>query len=288
MGLQMHAKISNSDRLKKMKNIILNYDYNHYPFTTASYLDDAAKKIKGINCYRITEDYPAKPDLVINVMPFSEMFVIPGVPSCYWEIDDHMIRGHKPEYYAMVDHVYVAQSYFQELYPPKKTSYLPLACDPEKHHRIHGLKQKYDIGFLGNDTYPVRRLALEQLATKYKVLRSNSAPGLPYSTLLSQCKMTFNYSLDHDVNMRFFEAIAIGRLLLTDYLPEQDEFATVGKHYQTFQSWQELDGQVGYYLSHEEEREKIALAGSLHMMRQHTYEIRLRKILTDFHLLTNG
>jgi hypothetical protein len=263
-------------------NLLLNYDYDSYPYTTASYLEMAAKEIKDIKVLRCDPDLQDKPDLIINVMPFDQMYVYPGIPSCYWEIDCHIIQGKKTSYYDMVDRVYIAQEPFLRLYPPGKTFYLPLGCDPDLHKRFPDEPRLYDIGFIGNSTYPERSKLLEQLATKYKVLRTNSPPGIPYSKLLSQCDLIFNRSLLFDVNMRFFEALAIGRLLLTDYLPAQDKIAEVNKHYQIFSDWHDLDSKVAYYLKNSDERERIALAGVKQVTENHTYKHRLGSILHDF------
>ena len=81
--------------------------------------------------------------------------------------------------------------------------------------------------------------------------------------------------------MRFFEAIALGRMLLTDYLPQQDQYAVVGMHYKSYKDWADLDRLVEYYLKHDDEREKIAKQGSDHIRENHTYEHRLVQILKD-------
>ncbi len=265
-----------------MKKILINYDYKYYPFTTASYLEMAARRRHDLKCFRAGQIDPGKVDLIINVMPCSKLVSAPRVPSCYYEIDCHLIQGKNTDFYADVDRVFIAQDAFLKLYPLDKTYYLPLGCDPLLHHRFRGVKQRWDIGFIGNDTYPLRRRLLDQLGTKYRVLRTNTQPGLPYSRALSSCALTFNCSMNQDVNMRFFEALAIGRLLITDYLPAQDQFAVAGKMYETFTDWHDLDQKVSYYLSHENEREAFALNGSNYIRRHHTYDNRLEEILRRF------
>lgn len=262
--------------------LLLNYDYSLYPYTTASYFEMAVKKISGIEVLHVEDALTKKPDLIINIMPFYALFTLEGVPSCYYEIDCHMIQGLKTEFYDPVDRVYIAQKPFLNLYPAGKTFYLPLAADPQSHCINGDIPSVYDIGFIGNESYPPRRTLLEQLDTKYKVLRANSEPGRPYADLLSSCFLTFNRSLDRDVNMRFFEAQMSGRMLLSDYLPDQDEIAKDGVHYVVYKDWRDLDQKVRYYLDHKDEREKIAFAGALNIARHHTYRHRLLSILKDF------
>jgi len=263
-------------------NLLLNYNYSLYPYTAASYLEMAALKLKEIKLFHTDTIGERKPDLIINIMPFDDLVSAPGVPSCYWEIDCHLLQGCKNYYYDKVDRVYIAQKAFLDLYPKEKTSYLPLGCDPEKHCRRPSESRKWDIGFIGNDNYPLRHQLLEVLNTNFKLLWTNSPPGDPYARLLSQCDLTFNRSLDRDVNMRFFEAIASGRMLLTDYLPAQDEIAINGKHYISYSGARDLVKKVSYYLKNYDERERIALAGEKHIIENHTYKHRLLKILKDF------
>ena len=191
-------------------------------------------------------------------------------------------------YYDLMDIVYIPQESYANNYPIKKTDILPLAVDPDLHKEIEETEIKYDIGFVGNDTYPERRQLLEFMERKYKVLRTNTEPGLPYSQALSSCKLTFNRSMDKDVNMRFFEAIATGRLLLTDYLPQQDKYATNHAHYESYDGWYDLEKKIDYYLSHDEERIRIGRDGAQHIKTNHTYEKRLVKILEDFECLVSS
>ena len=164
----------------------------------------------------------------------------------------------------------------------KKTFYLPLACAPAVHKPFSDTKEEYDIGFIGNATYPDRSILLEILKCHFKVLITNTAPGVEYSKMLSKCRFAFNRSMDRDVNMRFFEAIAIGKLLFTDYLPAQAELAEDGKHYIAYKNSQDLVQKVKYYLAHKEEAKKIASAGSAFVRADHTYKDRLLRVLAKF------
>ncbi len=262
--------------------LLLNYDYSLYPYTTASYFEMAAKRIEGIELLHTEDIKKTKPDFILNILPFDDLVTCPGVPSAYYEIDCHMICGTKNYFYDRVDKVYIAQKPFLNHYPKDKTFYLPLAADTQSHCRNESRDLVYDIGFIGNDSYPRRRTLLEQLETKYKVLRVNSPPGRPYADLLSSCRMTFNCSMNKDMHMRFFEAQMSGRMLLSDYLPAQDEIAKNGVHYIAYRDWKDLDDSIAYYLFYDKKRECIAREGALNIARHHTYGHRLLPILKDF------
>ena len=260
-------------------NILLNYQYDLYPFTTASYFEMAIKSHKKHKLVKRDEAFNEKIDLVINIEPVPCMVRMSGVPSVYYEIDNHVIRGSDKHWYIDTDLIFLAQPYFKDFYKDWKTDNLPLACCPDVHKRYEDEPQEYDIGFIGNDTYPYRRMLLDILSANYKVLRTTAEPGEPYSRLLNRCKIIFNCAMDNDVNMRFFEGMACGRLLLSDYLPEQDNYAIDGVHYVAYRSVDELLEKVNYYLKNNKEREKIAKQGMEHVHKNHNYNIRLEELL---------
>jgi glycosyltransferase involved in cell wall biosynthesis len=259
--------------------VLINYLYQYYPYTTASYLEMVLRADKRIETFRIGENRIPCADLIINVEPCEMIIAYPGRKSCFWEIDNHIHQGHDVDKYEKVDHVFVTQKAFLNLYPSSKTSWLPLAADPELHKLYPEEPLEYDVGFLGNDTYPERRRLLELIGANYKLLRSTSKPGEEYSRLLSRCKILFNRSMDNDLNMRVFEAISIGRLLLSDKVAGQDELLKDGAHYVSYADWQGLDEAIKYYLSHDKEREALASAGAAWIRAKHTYQHRLETIL---------
>jgi hypothetical protein len=99
----------------------------------------------------------------------------------------------------------------------------------------------------------------------------------------SAARLAFNRSVNNDVNMRVFEAVACGSLLLTNDLSEngQAELFTDGVHLATYRDADELLGRVAYYLEHEDQREAIAAAGRAEAMDRHTYRHRKERLLAE-------
>jgi hypothetical protein len=239
----------------------------------------ALKEFKGIETFRIGENRIPCADLIINVEPCEMIISYPGKKSCFWEIDNHIHLGRDVDKYNKVDYLFLTQKHFLKMYPPKKSYWLPLAADPEKHKLYSEEPVMYDVGFLGNDTYPRRRELLDKIGASFKLLRSTSKPGEEYSRLLSRCKILFNCSMDNDLNMRFFEAISIGRLLLSDKVDGQDDLFKDGVHYVSFKDWPDLMVKINCYLHDQENRERIAKAGAGLIRAKHTYLHRLETIL---------
>ena len=100
----------------------------------------------------------------------------------------------------------------------------------------------------------------------------------------SQSRTIFNRSVRNDINMRVFEAVACGSLLVTNDLRDngQDELFRDGTHIATYRSAEELVEKIDFYLSHESERERIAATGQTEAHSRHSYRLRMLSILTAF------
>ncbi len=103
--------------------------------------------------------------------------------------------------------------------------------------------------------------------------------------LLAQSRIVLNitrsdfYGAETGLNLRIFEALAAGCFLLTDHCDELEELFVVGEEIETFRSSAELAEKVAYYLSHEEERQRIAQRGHERFLRDHTWRLRIEKDL---------
>ena len=265
--------------------VLINYLYEYYPFTTASYIEMALRADPRFDVFRVGQGRTACADVYINIEPCELIIRYPGRKSCYWEIDNHIHKGEDHQKYETVGNVFITQKHFQHLYPKDKTHWLPLASDPEKHKLYPDEKIEFDVGFLGNDTYPRRRDLLEKIGSNYKLLRSTAKPGEEYSRMLSRCKILFNCSMDNDMNMRFFEAMSIGRMLLSDKVEGQDDLFKDGEHYVSFTDWPDLNKKIKKYLKNGKKREAIAKNGARYSHAFHTYRDRLNKMLEIMEVL---
>ena len=267
--------------MRKIKKILINYPYEAAPGTTAYYFERAIANSKHYTGYRRGEIEPSKVDLILNIEQCQEIIKQPGVPSVYYEIDNHIMRGSQLAYYALADIVFIAQKHFINEYPPEKTVYIPLAADPEIHKPYDDEPITYDIGFCGNANYPRRRELLHKLCNNYKGYVGHTAAGEPYARALSRCKILFNCSMDNDVNMRFFEAMMIGRPLVSDKLPAQKELAQQGVHYMAYYDESDLMRKVALSIGNEKKRVAMGRVARNYAIKHHTYKIRLQKIIKE-------
>jgi hypothetical protein len=79
-------------------------------------------------------------------------------------------------------------------------------------------------------------------------------------------------------NMRLYEATGVGALLVTDMRDNLGDLFKVGTEVVAYESADDLIEKVRYYLSHEEERAKIARAGQQRTLAEHTYGSRMQEL----------
>ena len=206
-------------------------------------------------------------------------------PSAWWAIDTHLNFDWCRRKARDFDVVFAAQrDGAEELRRAgiARATWLPLACDPEI-HRKHDVAKQYDAAFVGN-LFPGPR---EELLDLLRRKCPNSFIGQCYfddmAKTFSAARTVFNRSIKNDVNMRVFEAVACGSLLLTNDLTEngQAELFRDGVHLATYRDGDDLLDKLLYYLRRETLREKIAAAGAAEAAGKHTYRHRMERLLRE-------
>lgn len=85
--------------------------------------------------------------------------------------------------------------------------------------------------------------------------------------------------IETGLSLRIWDILGCGGFLLTNYQTEIPEYFEIGKDLETYESMEELEEKIQYYLSHEEERVEIAISGYEKVAKHHTYEIRLAQMI---------
>jgi 2-polyprenyl-3-methyl-5-hydroxy-6-metoxy-1,4-benzoquinol methylase/tetratricopeptide (TPR) repeat protein/glycosyltransferase involved in cell wall biosynthesis len=146
--------------------------------------------------------------------------------------------------------------------------YWPLFCQHAfHHHRMEGMERIYDITLVGNLNHDVQRersiwlYRLARLKSRFDVRILAEVYNQDYALLLNQSKIVFNRSIRGEMNMRAYEAPACGALMfyeeenleVRDFLQDRVECVLYNED--------NLEDLLEYYLTHDEERERIAEAG---------------------------
>jgi hypothetical protein len=200
-------------------------------------------------------------------------------PTAWWGIDTHLnYRWHK-EYANLFDIAFFAQKEYlhkAQKYGTKNSYWLPLGCD-EEIHRDRNLERIYDVSFVGNLT-PNRKRFFDTLGVPINLVSGVYLDEM--AKVYSKSKIVLNISAREDLNMRAFEVMAAGALLVTQRIDAgiHDLFAE-GRHF-VFHDIKNAGKIVRYYLDHPKERERIADAGKEIAVRENTYTKRAETILT--------
>lgn len=210
-------------------------------------------------------------------------------PVAWWAIDTHLDFPRAWQHSQSADTVFAAQKDGAEHLRQQglaEARWLPLACDPEI-HMATGEAWEWDWGFVGNLFPGPRTQLLECLIRRFPQGFAGRAYFQEMASIYSRCRIAFNCSLKNDINMRVFESLACGPLLVTNDLKAngQEELFVTGQHLITYESADEMIDQVTYYLKHEDQRLQMARAGRALVLAEHTYVHRAKVLLQSLEKL---
>ncbi len=202
--------------------------------------------------------------------------------NAWWVIDTHMDAAWAEEKGRDFDWLFAAQRDGAERLCKAglPAAWLPLACDPQI-HRPHSLPKRWDVSFVGKISPGPRQDLLMLLHQNFPNGFTGQAYFDEYARIYSQSRIGFNRSVKNDVNMRVFETLGCGTLLVTNDLADngQDDLFVPDRHLVTYHDAEELTDKLRFYLAHEEIRERIAQAGQAEAVARHTYLHRMQSLL---------
>lgn len=131
----------------------------------------------------------------------------------------------------------------------------------------------YDLKFHTHE----KNLNIEGI-TAYPTVDYNSE--LPKAYALSRINLNITlHSITSGIPLRVFDIMGAGGFVLSNYQPEIPELFEIGKEIEVFHSIPELKEKVDYYLTHEDERAKIAKKGYEKTAKYHTCEVSMGNML---------
>lgn len=154
------------------------------------------------------------------------------------------------------------------------TLYMPYAVNTEIYRPLEGVAEIYDVGFIGNVKVKEREERIGLIRRNYCSFIGNNLYMDEANRKLNECMIIFNTSDWKEINMRVFEALATGKLLVTEKVDHLDELFTDGIHLVTYRDNDELLEKITYYLEHESARRRIAENGLAVVKRYHSYRHR--------------
>ncbi len=262
------------------------------PDTTGGYIERACREA-GHACdhwwLRDAAAIPAAYDLYLRVDHGDDYLAVwPRHlrPVVFYAIDTHLAPSWKKirRAAARYDAVCCAQARAAAALP--NGQWLPLGCDPGL-HTAPLAERTLDIAFVGTEGGVPRKFYLQALRERYPNSAIGPADHRQMAVLYGRARIGFNYAIADDVNMRVFEVLAAGTLLVTNAL-SGDAFGRLGlrdrQELVLYRSPRELIEAIDYFLVHAEERERIASAGQNAALAFHTYRHRVVQLMESLGL----
>lgn len=231
------------------------------------------------------------PDLVLFIEG-GTMRLFPTGLECmpcltvWYGIDTHTDYAKHLRIGRLFDVTFIAQKEFVERLRQdglRQVHWLPLACAPELYpqkemHRCH------DVAYVGSNcatVHPVRHALLSAIRKDFPNVFMGMASPQEMGRVYAQAKMVFNKSVNNDVNMRYFEAMGAGAVLLTDHARDNgvEDLFNAGEHYLEYRDELTLLALIRGLLQDPERCRRIGDAAHRHVLENHTYRHRTERLL---------
>lgn len=213
------------------------------------------------------------------------------VPVVWYGIDTHVATNHHINRSTKYDLAFIAQRKYISQF--KNATWLPLGCDLDTHLGNKDVPKEHEVTFVGNYNNGAHNRRTQLLGSLQFNVKLNVKKNLWYRDITKEYEnsyIIFNCSLAGDLNMRVFEALASGSMVLTDNVDENggSEFFQDGIHLKYYKNEKEMIEYAKYYLAHSNQRNIIAVAGQEEVLRNHTYTHRyhqyIKPALVEFNL----
>jgi hypothetical protein len=206
----------------------------HYPVASGRYMADAFRRLghevqtygasTGANIWGIkvderhewkaNHDPVFRPDVLINAdsgrQPEGEF----DMPVVLWGVDNHVRDYAGRDYDAM----FLAHSWGARMNEPN-AHWLPCAYDPT-HFFDAGLERRNDVAIIGVPYEARQEIVLHMQAAGLNVYHGLGAVYDEYNAIYNTAKIALVKSACGDLAQRFFENMAQGCCVLTDFTPD--------------------------------------------------------------------
>lgn len=213
-----------------------------------------------------------------------------GVRSCptmWYAIDTHMDFEKHVRIGRLFDVTFVAQIQYVSPLTARgltQVQWLPLAFAPEL-LPDNQPQRDIDIAYVGSDNatmHPHRSALLQALRSRFPSHYFGRATPAEMGRIYAAARVVFNRSVNNDLNMRFFEAMGAGAVLVTDRVVDNgvETLFEEGRHYLCYESEEDLLRKVSEVLRDPDRLLAIGTAAHSLVLLRHTYAHRARDIAT--------
>ncbi len=199
-----------------------------------------------------------------------------------------LIKQYKPDRILMSHSLHLAKHF------PVPVIFFPFGVAEEVFDNHSSFKhRKYGVAFVGSSisryynqrNRDIRRIRhhLRKWGYPYKFV-SNVSPA-KMAQIYGMAKIVYNRSSEkvpQTINMRIFEGIGCGALVLTNKAPLQSSLFKDRVHYIVYKNSADMIRKLKFYLARPALAERIANQGYRAAKKRHTYDHRAKKVLALF------
>lgn len=184
------------------------------------------------------------------------------------------IKGCFPDFFTLKDNVPELTDAEIDRYVAAHSYVGYLAAEKERIRTLNTLAEHFKVDlFTGSDTSVLKNVTVHG--------RVNSLAEMPL--IFRQSRINLNMTIkpiQTGLPLRIFDILGCGGFLVTNYQEELVDLFEIGVDLEAYGSMEELIDKCAYYLSHEEERARIAMNGYEKVKQFDTYDVRIREMLS--------
>lgn len=212
---------------------------------------------------------------------------VKSCPTAWYAIDTHMDFDKHVCIGRIFDMSFVAQKQYLPALAEagvRQAQWLPLAFATEL-APLEPTDKNIDIAYVGSENakmHPERSTLLNVLRAERTSTHFGRTSPVEMGRIYARAKLVFNRSVKNDVNMRFFEAMGAGAVLLTDRIVDNgvEDLFDEGCHYLTYRDADDLVRLVREILADPVRLQQMGQAASSRVMSAHTYQHRADELVS--------
>ena len=236
---------------------------------------------------------PASPHIIVN--PDGKPWLPVGIeqvaaPTAVFEIDTFSATERRIRSAAMYDYAFVFHPRYDHAFRARGIAGARLLPHAAERDLFEGpeLERHYDVGWVGRagSLYQTRDAVLRSLASRFRMndtayYYTSEEMALVYRSSRSVVNLSRD-DYPQDANMRCFEVMASGALLIT-HLPTEltDLGFAENVHFAGYRDPRQVPDIVASWLARDQERIEIASRARALVLREHTYDARVQTILYE-------
>lgn len=249
-----------------------------------------------VDVRELLRNCPERPDFIWN--PESGITFMPtgltdvDVPTVCFHFDTYQATARRMRWSMIYDIPVVFHPHFEEEYrraghPNPFTLAHAAPIDLFSARNLDESERAYEVGWVGRlngAPYDARRRILPELASQFKMNEwQRTYTTEETADIYRQSKIIVNISRDdypQDANMRVYETMAAGALLITRMPTDLSAIGFVeGQHFIGYRDETEIVPAVRQWLADKAGRARIAAAARELVMARHTYDARVKSLL---------